>query len=242
MANIPTPIRAALGLAATALDEARKLPETLPQVPVVAISTAMQASLRVQQHIAALAARGDELIGQLRGTSAEAPSWATFDEALAEPADQPGGGSNGRQTAAFDRVDLAADDSPGRFDTAAVGGTEAATPDQPATTPEPTPAKPGAAAKNTASAKAAASAKAVAPPKTAKAASPAKAAKVAPAKPAKATKRSEPLAVAAKKAKPSKTPNPATMAAEIVAAQAADSPAGADGADQGGAKPGPGGE
>src|SRR6185312_15124811 len=81
MPHIPTPIRAALGLAATAVAEARKLPDTLPRLPVVAVSTAMQASLRVQQHIATFAARGDEVISQLRGTSAEPPAWATFDDA-----------------------------------------------------------------------------------------------------------------------------------------------------------------
>ncbi len=97
MPHIPTPIRAALGLAATAVAEARKLPETLPQLPVAAVTTAMQASLRVQQHIATFAARGDEVISQLRGTSAEPPSWATFDESPAGTVTK----------AAFDRVEPA---------------------------------------------------------------------------------------------------------------------------------------
>ena len=95
MPHIPTPIRAALGLAATAVAEARKLPDTLPQLPMVAVSTAMQASLRVQQHIATYAARGDEVLSHLRGTSAEPPAWATFDDAPANHS------SNGRR-AAFD--------------------------------------------------------------------------------------------------------------------------------------------
>src|SRR3954452_25336924 len=97
MPNIPTPVRAALGLAATAVAEARRLPETLPQLPVTAISTAMQASLRVQQHIATFAARGDEVISQLRGSSAEPPSWATFD-------DGPATDAAGAAKAAFDRA------------------------------------------------------------------------------------------------------------------------------------------
>ncbi|HEX8093957.1 hypothetical protein [Jatrophihabitans sp.] len=131
MPKIPTPIRAALGLAATAVDEARKLPETLPQavttVPVMAVSSAMQASLKVQQHIAMLAARGDEVLSQLRGSSAEPPSWATFDD------DSPAGGNNGDAQpakAAFDRIDYAStgfaegaegDEDRGRWDAVGAG-------------------------------------------------------------------------------------------------------------------------
>ena len=128
MPNIPTPIRAALGLAATAVDEARKLPETLPQavttVPLMAVSSAMQASLKVQQHIAMLAARGDEVLSQLRGSSAEPPSWATFD-------DDSAGGENGQPAkAAFDLIDYdntgyaegAEDEGSGRWDAVGVGG------------------------------------------------------------------------------------------------------------------------
>jgi hypothetical protein len=93
-----------LGLAATAAEEAKKLPETLPNamttVPMIAVSTAMQASLRVQQHIAILAAKGDEVLSQLRGTSEEAPPWATFDDPPAEPDD-----SASKPRAAFDRID-----------------------------------------------------------------------------------------------------------------------------------------
>jgi hypothetical protein len=138
MPNIPTPIRAALGLAATAVDEVRKLPETLPQaattVPLRAVSTAMQASMKLQQHLATLAARGDEVLSQLRGGSAEPPSWATFDESpvdgAASVAADPQAGK-----AAFDLIDYdntgfaeGSDDEEGkgRWDAVGVGGTEAA--------------------------------------------------------------------------------------------------------------------
>ena len=299
MPNIPTPIKAALGLAATAVDEVRKLPETLPQavttVPLMAVSSAMQASLKVQQHIAMLAARGDEVLSQLRGSSAEPPSWATFD-------DSPTGASDDDSQparAAFDRIDYDStgfaegaedDEGPGRWDAVGVGGTqpdadaadsltldaglpplEVGTADDVTATPPsaagPTPPAPGlaeavsrldlpetaeadaglttpaqAGAKKVGAAKAG-------PAKAAKAgagkagpakAGPAKAAKSGPAKagpdkagpakagPAKAGKRAgrkepdhEPLEEAARKAKPSATPNPATMAAEILQAQEA---------------------
>jgi hypothetical protein len=247
MATLPTPLKAALGLAAAALDEARKLPETLPQAPAVAVTTAMQVSLRVQQHIAAFAARGEEVISQLRGSSIGAPEWATFDESP-DPASagQPAGS---RGVAAFDRVPEGSAGDPGesdtglaeapltgivpsRFEPAEVGGTESgdngrvdlgtAAPRQPAKR---------AAKKAASSAQVAAPAKKAtraskAPVKTAgpakAAAKPAKAA-ATPAKPAakRASARSEPLTAAAKRAKPSAAPNPATMAAEIVHAHEA---------------------
>ncbi|HJQ03665.1 MAG TPA: hypothetical protein VJ851_18875 [Jatrophihabitans sp.] len=203
MATLPTPLKAAIGLAATALDEARKLPETLPQAPVVAVSTAMQVSLRVQQRIAALAARGEEVISQLRGASTEPPDWATFDDS---PDQASAGGSRG--ATAFDRVPDGTDapepelgpslaEVGDRFAPTEVGGTE--------------PTKP---AKKTAGAGKAAAAKA-SPAKAA--AGGAKSGKANPTKAAKQPRtRSEPLIEAAKRAKPSAAPNPTTMAAEIV--------------------------
>ena|GEM_PF-3367812 len=259
MPNLPTPIRAALGLAATAVDEARKLPETVPHVvssvPILAVSTAMQASLRLQQHLAVLTARGDEVLSQLRGSTPEPPSWATFDESPDNGADDPQGGK-----AAFDRIDYdntgfaeGSDDDEegkGRWDAVGVGGTQAeadrapaaptpdladalAALDRPAAEPAPAKAAPGKAkAARATTAKATATKAPVAKVTPAKAtkSAPAKAAKAAPGKatPTKAAKRGgrqepdhEPLEVAASKAKPSATPNPATMAAEILQAHEA---------------------
>jgi hypothetical protein len=245
MSHIPTPIRAALGLAATAVAEARRLPETLPQLPVAAVSTAMQASLRVQQRIATYAARGDEVISQLRGTSAEPPSWATFDDA---PADAAADAAK----AAFDRAEPVnledtaadlADAAPGGMDVGEPGGAEPAhlidtalaTSGAPAADIEgpgnsrPPAAKAGKAAPGkTPPAKVAkAVAKEPAKKATAKKAAasvPAKkaAGKKAPAK--KAAKKSEPLAEAARKADPAAGPNPSTMAAEILHAHQGESP------------------
>ena len=47
--EIPEVVRAAAGLAATVLDEARKLPTTLPGLPVRLIGQALQTSLQLQQ-------------------------------------------------------------------------------------------------------------------------------------------------------------------------------------------------
>jgi hypothetical protein len=79
MASLPTPLRAALGLVATALDEGRRLPDRAIELPMLAVSTALQLSLRAQQQYAHLAARGDELLNQ-RAVTDDPPPWATFDE------------------------------------------------------------------------------------------------------------------------------------------------------------------
>jgi hypothetical protein len=79
MPQLPTPVRAAVGLVATALEEARRLPDKAIELPMLAVSTALQMSLRAQQRYTALAARGDDLLNRREPTD-EPPPWATFDE------------------------------------------------------------------------------------------------------------------------------------------------------------------
>ena len=98
---IPQPLRAAAGLAAVAIDSARKLPAQLVGLPVLAVSTALQASLKAQQQYAELVARGDQLLGHLRPAGDGAPPWARFDD---EPV-AAGAPADGTQPAsAFDAV------------------------------------------------------------------------------------------------------------------------------------------
>ncbi|WNV76493.1 hypothetical protein [Geodermatophilus sp. DSM 44513] len=106
--EIPSSVRAAVGLAATVLDDAVALPRTLTGLPFRVIGLAMQATMRVQQHYAGLVARGDEVLTGLRGEAE--PGMATFDEELPEP-------SAGR-TSAFDRAPGFDRETP--FDRAAV--------------------------------------------------------------------------------------------------------------------------
>src|SRR3954468_8034558 len=94
--EIPEVVRAAAGLAATVLDEARKLPSTLPGIPVRVIGLAMQSAMKVQQHYAGLVARGDELFTGLRGENE--PGLATFDD------DEPQAAPTGFRESAFDRA------------------------------------------------------------------------------------------------------------------------------------------
>jgi hypothetical protein len=96
MSPLPTPARASIGLAAIAISSVRESPRKLVEVPVIAVGTVLQLSLRAQQRYAELVARGDEVIDHLRGVPEEPPSWATFDESPAEP------GSVGDSRAATD--------------------------------------------------------------------------------------------------------------------------------------------
>jgi hypothetical protein len=91
MSQLPTPVRAAVGLLATLVDRVRQMPEDAPEVPVQIVGAAMQLSLRVQQQIARYVARGDEVLARVRGMSEEAPSWATFDEPPTGTAEKPAG-------------------------------------------------------------------------------------------------------------------------------------------------------
>jgi hypothetical protein len=90
MSQLPTPLRAAVGLAAEVADQARHLPDRAIELPMLAVSTALQLSLRAQQRYAMLAARGEELLNHREPTD-EPPPWATFDDPVADaPADGNG--------------------------------------------------------------------------------------------------------------------------------------------------------
>lgn len=79
MTSLPLAVRVAAGLAAATVERARKLPKDLTELPMTAVSQAMQVSMRVQQRITDLAIRGDNAIAWLRPLP-EQPSWAVFDE------------------------------------------------------------------------------------------------------------------------------------------------------------------
>ena len=99
--EIPEVVRAATGLAATVLDEARKLPATLPGLPVRLIGLALQSSLKLQQEYSGLVARGDEVLDVLRGSADD--GLATFDDDDDLPARPTG--SAGLRTSPFDLVE-----------------------------------------------------------------------------------------------------------------------------------------
>lgn len=79
MKPLPLPVRVAAGLAVTAVDRARHLPEKLAGLPVTMVSQALQLSMRLQQQVTELAIKGDDALTTLRPVE-ESPEWATFDE------------------------------------------------------------------------------------------------------------------------------------------------------------------
>src|SRR5215207_8315468 len=87
MSSLPLPIRLAAGLAAIAVERARKLPRDVSEWPMTAVSQALQVSMRVQQRITELAIKGDEALAGLREPDEE-PPWAVFDEDLPRPSYQ----------------------------------------------------------------------------------------------------------------------------------------------------------
>ena len=82
---LPSTVRAYVGILATACDAVRRLPTRIVEMPMLVVSSTLQASLRVQQRYAGLVARGDEVL-QRDDPSDEAPEWATFDEPVDDSA------------------------------------------------------------------------------------------------------------------------------------------------------------
>src|SRR5258705_12067275 len=84
MKPLPMPIRIAAGLVATALEEVQELPRKLTEMPVTAVSGALQASMRLQQRITELAIKGDRALAALRPVP-ETPAWPRCDQGTALP-------------------------------------------------------------------------------------------------------------------------------------------------------------
>src|SRR4051812_19746126 len=81
--QLPGPVRAFVGLLAATAEEAKHLPDRAIELPMLAVSSALQMSLRAQQRYARLAARGDDGINRRLPTD-EPPAWATFDSPISD--------------------------------------------------------------------------------------------------------------------------------------------------------------
>lgn len=71
-----------MGAAVTALDETRKLPQTILTYPMTVASQLAHLVMKVQQDVADLVNRGDETLEELFPPKDEQAEWATFDEDL----------------------------------------------------------------------------------------------------------------------------------------------------------------
>ncbi len=94
MSTLPLPVRVAVGLAVTADEQARKLPEQLSELPVTAASRAVQAAMRVQQRVTELAIKGDQVCALFQPVE-DTPPWARFDED--DEPDAPGAKTTSRE-------------------------------------------------------------------------------------------------------------------------------------------------
>ena len=69
--TVPTPVAAALGLVPTVLSGVRRLPGKAVQLPVLAVSSALNALDEARREYDELAERGEQLVARLRGTALE---------------------------------------------------------------------------------------------------------------------------------------------------------------------------
>ncbi|MDT7765456.1 MAG: hypothetical protein QOC63_4876 [Mycobacterium sp.] len=82
MATAPYGVRLLVGAAVTAIEETRKLPQTILMYPMTIASQVAHLVMKMQQDVADLLIKGDEALDQLFPPKEEQPEWATFDEDL----------------------------------------------------------------------------------------------------------------------------------------------------------------
>lgn len=86
MATAPYGVRLLVGAAVTAIEETRKLPQTILTYPMTVASQVAHLVMKVQQDVADLVIKGDETLDAMFPPKDEQPEWATFDEDLDDDA------------------------------------------------------------------------------------------------------------------------------------------------------------
>lgn len=82
MATAPYGVRLLVGAAVTAIEETRKLPQTILMYPMTVVSQLAHLVMKFQQDVADLVNKGDETLESIFPPKDEQPEWATFDEDL----------------------------------------------------------------------------------------------------------------------------------------------------------------
>jgi hypothetical protein len=95
MATAPYGVRLLVGAAVTAIEETRKLPQTILMYPMTIASQIAHLVMKVQQDLADLVIKGDETLDAIFPPKDEQPEWATFDEDLDD--DAPGPATDGER-------------------------------------------------------------------------------------------------------------------------------------------------
>jgi hypothetical protein len=89
MATAPYGVRLLVGAAVTAIEETRKLPQTILMYPMTIASQVAHLVMKMQQDLADLVIKGDETLDAMFPPKDEQPEWATFDEDLDDAAPGP---------------------------------------------------------------------------------------------------------------------------------------------------------
>ena len=89
MATAPFGVRLLVGAAVIAIEETRKLPQTILMYPMTIVSKAAHVVMRIQQNVAEMVIKGDEALESIFPPTEEQPEWATFDEDVDERPPQP---------------------------------------------------------------------------------------------------------------------------------------------------------
>ncbi|CAN5339094.1 lipid droplet-associated protein [soil metagenome] len=90
MSTAPYGVRLLVGVAATAVEETMKLPQTLVTYPMTLVSQVAHLVMKMQQDVADLVIKGDETLESIFPPKDEQPEWATFDEDLSDEIPEPG--------------------------------------------------------------------------------------------------------------------------------------------------------
>lgn len=80
MSSAPYGVRLLVGVAATAVEETIKLPQTILTYPMTIVSQLAHLVMKVQQDLADLVIKGDSTLENIFPPKDEQPEWATFDE------------------------------------------------------------------------------------------------------------------------------------------------------------------
>jgi hypothetical protein len=89
MATAPYGVRLLVGAAVTAIEETRKIPQTILMYPMTVASQLAHLVMKVQQDVADLVIKGDETLESIFPPKDEQPEWATFDEDLDDTPSAP---------------------------------------------------------------------------------------------------------------------------------------------------------
>ena len=89
MATAPYGVRLLVGAAVTAIEETRKLPQTILMYPMTVVSQVAHLVMKMQQDVADLVIKGDETLEAMFPPKDEQPEWATFDEDVDDGDNQP---------------------------------------------------------------------------------------------------------------------------------------------------------